>query len=468
MLAFAAQAMPDWNAGSEGDFGVMMVELFAYAADILSYYGDRVGQEAYLPTATQMVSLLNISQLLGYVPSNGLPASGTVTFQTPDPGVTVTVPALTQVSTAFNAAIDQPIIYETQAPLVVAGNGGTATAAVIQGITMSNVVLGVSTGYAGQIFTLPQQGVIDGTTSVFLQTATGTSQWTQVQYIINNGPGDTVFTIFTDALGNTNIQFGDNVNGMIPALGMTVTATYRVGVGAAGNVAAGVVGLLASNFTGAFVPFLSDGVTYNSSAMTGGAAPETADQIRANAPVSFRTQQRAVSVADFGAMALSVPGVIAANAAANHSTSVSIYILAAGATSPTTTLIENVEAYFVGKTLAGVSLSVLPPNLIPVDVGSVVSPITVYVAPNYSQLTVMPLVTAALTALLTPPNTTFAQLLTASAVYDAVTSVAGVEWVNMTVITREDIVQTGITPIQFRASEIPIPGNFYVTPAGGF
>src|SRR5580698_6694740 len=80
MLNYASVIMPQWDTSSEGDFGVMLIELVAYVCDILSFYGDRLTQEAYLPTATQRLSIINLAQLLGYVPAQGSPASGTVTF----------------------------------------------------------------------------------------------------------------------------------------------------------------------------------------------------------------------------------------------------------------------------------------------------------------------------------------------------------------------------------------------------
>lgn len=467
MLAYAQQIMPDWDTSSEGDMGVALIELFAYAGDILSYYGDRNSQEAYLPTATQRVSLLNIAQLLGYVPSNGTPAIGTVTFQTSNPGTAVSIPAGTQVSSSFNAALDQPVIYQTLAPVTVAANGGTQTVAVSQGITETLVLLGTSDGTAGQVFALPQQGVIDGTTTVYVQSSTGTSQWTQVQYIIDSGPADQVFTIFVDALGSTNVQFGDNINGLIPATGLSVYASYVVGVGSAGNCAAGLIGLIVNPITGVTIPTLSDNITFQSSAMTGGSDPETNDQIRANAPVSFRTQLRAVSLQDFADLALQVPGVIAAEALANHSTSVSLFILGPGGQAPTTALSTAVLAYFQGKTLAGVTLSVLPPSLIPVDVGSSGNNVELQVAPNYSQAVVLPNVQTALTALLTPPNTSFGQLLNLSDIINAIMSVAGVAYVTVPVFTREDVTQAGTTAIQFRVSEIPVPGNWFLNASGG-
>lgn len=468
MLSFGSQILPDWNPLSEGDFGRVLVEMFAYAADILSYYGDRIAQEAYLPTAQQRLSLLNIAQLLGYTPSNGVPANGTVTFQTSNPGVAVTIPAGTQVQTGFVTGVDQPVIYETQEVITVSANGGTATTAVIQGITETLVELGVSAGTAGQQFTVPQTGVIDGSTSVFVQTSTGNEEWTQVQYLVDSIASDKTYTIFTDSLGNTQITFGDNINGLIPGIGLAVFATYRVGLGSKGNVGAGLVGVIVDNIEGVFIPTEADGTTFLSSAMVGGTDAETNDQIRANAPAAFRTQYRAVSPADYGDLALAVPGVIAANAVANHSTSVSVYILGPGATIPDDGLIQAVLTYFETRTLAGVSLSVLPPNLIAVDVGSGGSPVQVAIQDRFAQTNVIPNIQKALASLFTPPNVGFAQLINVSDIYNAIMSVTGVAWCVVPSFTREDVVKTDTVAIQFRASEVPVPGTFFIDAEGGF
>lgn len=469
MLTFASQIMPDWNPTSEGDFGRVLVELFCYAADILSYYGDRISQEAYLPTAQQRLSLLNIAQLLGYTPSNGVPASGTVTFQTSNPGVAVDIPAGTQVQTSFGAnGLDQPVVYETQADILVPANGGTNTVAVIQGETETLVELGVSDGTAGQQFTIPQTGVIDGSVSIFVQTATGNEEWTGVQHLVDSESTDKTYTIITDALGNTIITFGDNINGEIPGIGLAIFATYRIGVGAKGNVGVGLVGIIVDNIEGVFIPTQADGTTFLSSAMQGGTDPETNDQIRANAPAAFRTQYRAVSPADYGDLALAVPGVIAANAVANHSTSVSVYILGPGATVPDSTLIQSVLTYFESRMLAGVTLSVLPPNLIKVDVGSSGNKIQLAVKDRFAQANVIPNVQKALNSLLSPPNVGFGQLLNVSDIYNAILSVDGVAWALIPLFTREDVVKTDNTAIQFRASEVPIPGTFYINASGGF
>src|ERR1700691_10173 len=347
MLAFAQQIMPNWNTSSEGDMGVMLLELFAYVCDIMSLYTDRVAQEAYLPTATQRLSLLNIAQLLGYVPSNGVPSQGTVTFQTVNPGVPVIIPVGTQVSTNFNSALDQPVIFQVTEQVTVPANGGTVTTTVQQGNTQNMVSIGVSNGLAGQQFALPDTSVQDGTTQIFVQNAGGSAEWTQVTNLVNNGPDDMVFTVFVDANDNTNITFGDGINGLIPGLGLSIYATYTTIVGSAGNVNAGSMSLLVTDIAGVFIPVDDTGLPL-SSTMTGGADEETNDQIRANAPISFATQQRAISLSDYATLCMNVQGVSLANAVANHSTSVNLYFLGPGGTAPSSILQAAVLAYFTG------------------------------------------------------------------------------------------------------------------------
>ncbi len=470
MLAYAAQAFPDWNTASEGDFGVMLMEIFAYVGDIQSFYGDRISQEAYLPTATQRQSLLNIAATLGYIPSNGSPSSGTVTFQTANPGPPVSIPELTQVTSSYSSGTaSQPVIFETQSLIVVPGDGGTASVEVIQGETTTQITIGTSTGLPGQSFQIPQTGVQDGTLQIFVESADtpGTAQWLYTAFLVDAGPADLVFTTNTDQAGNTNVIFGDNVNGLIPGLGLTIYATYRVILGAAGNLPAGAVSSIATPITGVSIPLLGDNITPNSSAMGGGSDAESNDSIRSNAPAAYRAQYRAVSPQDFSDLAFNVPGVLMASAVGNHSTSVSLYVLGPNYAPPGPALVDNILTYFQGKTLAGVSLSVVDPTIVLVDIGTSGDQVQLVVQPNYQQAGVLANVQAALTSFLSPPAVSFGQLITVSDLYTLVNSVPGVAYCVIPVFTREDVTQTGVTSIQFRANEVPSVGQFYLTVSGG-
>jgi hypothetical protein len=72
--------LPNWTDRSESDFGVVLIELFAYVSDILSYYQDRVANEAYLSTATQRRSVTELLRLIDYQIDPGLAAQASIHF----------------------------------------------------------------------------------------------------------------------------------------------------------------------------------------------------------------------------------------------------------------------------------------------------------------------------------------------------------------------------------------------------
>jgi uncharacterized phage protein gp47/JayE len=473
LLTYAPQAMPAWNpAASEGDFGVVMLEMMAYVGDIMSYYGSRISQEAYLPTATQRVSLLNIAQLLGYKPFGPIPASGTVTLSTFPGGPAVTVPSLTQVSTSVTPdGLTEPPVYEVQADVNVPGNGGTAVATIVQGITYPMQLLGTSSGAAGQQLSIPYLDVeTDSTLQVWVQGPNPDAPvlWQPVDQLIDASGDAQVYQVSTDDTGVTWISFGDNTNGVIPGQGLAIYVTFRVIVGSLGNLPANTVSTVSSPVNGVTVALGGDGITPTSSAMTGGSDAESNESIRRNAPLAFSTQQRAVSLDDFTNLAYSVPGVLMANAAGLNSTSISLYIAGPNYQAPTAQLTDAVLSFFADKTLAGVTVSVLDPSIIPIDVGTSGNPITLQVKDGYSQARTVQSVTAALQAALSPPNVSFSELINVSDLYHAVIAVDGVDYAVIPVFTREDVAQTGTTSIQLRSSEYPTAGNIHITAQGGY
>lgn len=473
MLAYAPQAMPNWNPdASEGDFGVALLELMAYVGDILSYYGSRISQEAYLPTATQRVSLLNIAQLLGYTPYGPIPATGTVTLTTFSGGPAVTVPAGTQLSTSVTPdGLTEPPIYETQEDMTVPANGGTAAVTVTQGITYSMQQLGSSVGTPGQAFSLPSLDIeTDSTLQVYVQGPNPDApvQWTQIGSLIDAAASDKVYTVTTDDSGVTWITFGDNTNGQTPGAGLAIYATYRVIVGAAGNLPAGTVSTVYSAVDGVTVAFQGDGVTPQSSVMTGGGDAESNDSIRQNAALAFSTQNRAVSLDDFQNLAYAVPGVLMASATGVHATSVALYIAGPNYGAPNSQLVDAVLSFFEDKTLFGVTVSVLAPSIILIDVGTTSNPMQLVVKDLYNQAVVQQNVTTAIQALLNPPNVTFGQLISVSDIYQAVLAVDGVAYCVIPVFTREDTPQVNDTPIQLRPSEFANAGSIYMSVSGGF
>jgi predicted phage baseplate assembly protein len=96
-----------------------------------------------------------------------------------------------------------------------------------------------------------------------------------------------------DSKGNTWIVFSEGSQGAYLFTGKEqITATYRVGIGEAGNVAANSLTMLRTRPPGI------QGVT-NPIAASGGTEPDGLEQMRSTAPLQVRSMQRIVSLNDY-------------------------------------------------------------------------------------------------------------------------------------------------------------------------
>ncbi len=118
--------------------------------------------------------------------------------------------------------------------------------------------------------------------------------WRPVEDLALAGPGDRVYSIDRAA---GEIELGDGDRGRVAPLGRdNVRLTYRAGGGARGNVAAGTITALRTT-----IPLVD--ATINTLAATGGADTEPLPRLLERAPEALRHRGRAVSRADFEALA---------------------------------------------------------------------------------------------------------------------------------------------------------------------
>jgi hypothetical protein len=185
--------------------------------------------------------------------------------------------------------------------------------AVSRGKTVAGEVLGSGDAtVAGQSFILARSPVTylqsgAGYTSTVAITVGGLP-WREVASFFGQQPDAPVFVTSEDAAGRTHVAFGDGVNGArLPTGRNNVVATYRTGAGAA-SPPAGKLTVIAQSFPG-----LKS--VLNPVPVSGGADPDPPDRVRQFAPRSVLTFGRAVSVADYEAIAAQAPGVTRARAA---------------------------------------------------------------------------------------------------------------------------------------------------------
>jgi hypothetical protein len=402
------ESLPAWNGDDPADFGVALVESFAYMGDVVNYYIDRVANESYLPTATQRQSILNIAANYGYVPAGYRAASLSVQF-TNEAESAVVLPAGTELlanvtvgDTVFDLIYTIPTT--TTVPAAVGETVGeiTTTAFNYEDIAsrpenaaqsetdIAGELVGTSTGQPDQVYRLADPQVIEDSVLVYVQSEEVFEPWTVVPNLIDYGPFDSVVTVTNDANDFTYITFGDGVSGRIPPRFSIIKTTYKVGGSSIGNIATNLVNELfrIPGLTDAQVASLSTTLTVtNSTPGVGGEAPEDDESIKENAPKALTALNRAVSLNDFAALALQVPDVGKAKAVADTYSSVTVYVAPQRNVSsvdqfPGYTenpndggvllqewydIQSDIAEFLTNKTLIGTSVTISPPTYVEVS-----------------------------------------------------------------------------------------------------
>lgn len=300
--------LPSYTDTSQTDAGIVIIELLARGLDILSYYQDTYANEALLPTCELRSSALRWCNLLGYTPKEAIPSKVSLVFEKSVIGNPITIPMLTQVATSDG------IIFETVKSLYIPSNyvgsemeNGEYLYSVeaVQGYTVRNEYVGVGNGLDNQSFTLKYSpGLIKGVTldseNVFgdlvvtVTTNNITTEWTRVDSFIASTKDSTHYVATINEYGQIVLTFGSNLLGKVPTSSDRIEATYRVGGGVQGNVAKEAVKTLVTSISGISKVYNTEAPTVDDM----GYEQESLESIKINAPIAFRTLDRAVTLQD--------------------------------------------------------------------------------------------------------------------------------------------------------------------------
>jgi hypothetical protein len=274
----------------------------------------------------------------------------------------------------------------------------------------------------------------------------GAGPWTEVPTLLSSGPDDRVFRVEIDDQGDATVVFGDGTFGQRPSETAKVTATYRVGGGAMGNVGPDLL-VVPSPPEGIELPWL-DSVT-NPLPAVGGRDLESRDHARRFAPATFRQPLVAVTAADYEAAALDLkaadgqPAIQRAHAEFRWTGSwltVTLAVDPRAAEGLDPTLAQALLAHLDARRLAGYDLRVVPALYVPIELV-----IAICVAPGSLPADVKQAVQQALgntdlpggrRGFFHPENLTFGDKLYVSRIYAAVVAVPGVESAEITRLAR--------------------------------
>jgi len=230
----AQQVFPQWTDYNKANIGNLLLELFGHTLDVMTYSIDQQTNEAYIATARQRRSLIDLGKLVGYSLPGATEASVDLEFTIAD-GLPRSTDVIIPAGSLVKAPdITNPISFYTVAEArILQGNiqvtGVSARNAEAQSFTFS------ADGSSQQKFLLPAKPYLDDSATVVISGDT----YTFVTNLLSSGPTDKVFTVSVDENNFATVSFGDGVNGYAPTgVGLV---DYETGGGVSGNVEANTI-----------------------------------------------------------------------------------------------------------------------------------------------------------------------------------------------------------------------------------
>ena len=260
--------------------------------------------------------------------------------------------------------------------------------------------------------------------------------WQASRDLLASDRFSTEFVAEIEQDGITYLRFGDDIMGKQPDGGFQPSATYRIGNGKKGNVGRDSITRLVWD---------SDGITdvRNPLPATGGTNTETMTQAKEFAPMAFRTQERAVTEADYAEKTELHPEVQKA-AARFHWTgswyTVFVTVDRKNGFDINDKFKNDILLHLEKYRMAGYDLEIRQPQFVSLDIM-----LNVCVKPGYFRTNVEERLLEVFSCydlpdgtrgFFHPDNFTFGQAVYLSAIYKLAMSVSGVESVEATTFQR--------------------------------
>jgi len=285
------------------NLGVMLIELAAYVADLVSYGQDVLAQEVFLATARRYDSVLRFARSVGYVPRSARAATTVLKSATLPSSVVVNggVVAAGSFIEGLNG-LRYEVVDETSIP----PGSSIATIQVREGQTFTETF--TPTKASGQTFASSRGIVEDASWEVYVGDPDDPANvWTQVDNVLFESSATNTFEVFFSGDGKLSIRFGNGNSGAVP--NQTVTLVYRTTNGLSGNTAVNTVKgtFRVDVLLGSIAESLS--VANTDAAATGGQDRESVEELRVSIPNSIRTLDKVISIRDYNEAVAGLSGV---------------------------------------------------------------------------------------------------------------------------------------------------------------
>lgn len=294
-----------FNDFVESSVAVMLIENWAFMADMLSFKIDQMVNELFIDTVTEPDNAFRLCNLVGFKPTPPIPAKSMWLasingIQSQD--VIINSPA------TVNVVSDQgPINFELfpsdskgnpimgESIVIPAGSSTNSSIVGLEGRTFEDVFVG--SGQNLQTVITSRDSVIHESISVSVDGVL----WERVDYFTDSRPRKE-YRVEFDSDYRAYIMFGNNKAGMSPPNGSRISVVARKGGGTIGNIVTGYVEyqiMARTSVTAASIPVTFRNYTKGENGYDG----DTIEDIRRKLPSYLRTQDRAVTGLDYKTLA---------------------------------------------------------------------------------------------------------------------------------------------------------------------
>jgi hypothetical protein len=300
LIELVKGAFPDWTDFDEANFGTILLEMQPFVGDVLMYYLNRGGREAFLATALLRESVRVHAEQRGYKLRGASAARADVVLTLEKvPAGRVVIPAGTGVRTE---EVTEPVRHQLLSDVLILAGADPPAALATTEHSETFTERFEASGLGDFEVLLRQTPYLDGSAVI----ATAEGAFSEVSSFYGSKPSDRHFAVKVDQRDRARIVFGSGTNGKPPS--GTITATYKTGGGQDGRVDAGRLVVIEGGLQDEFGNSVRVTVT-NPNATYGGNERESVAEGKRNAQRKQRAAKASINREDFEIHAEAVDGV---------------------------------------------------------------------------------------------------------------------------------------------------------------
>lgn len=273
-----------------------LLDLLAYNTYYNAFYANMAANEGFIDTAQLYDSVVSRAKALGYTPTSARGASANIQLIFTSSVANGTFRSIRVAKdTRFNTTVNgSSYIFVAPQTYTITANssGGFADfIKITEGVPLTHRF--VYNRSSNTSFVLPNDNVDTTSITVTVTTAGNTQTYIRGDNILTTNSSSQVYFVDADKEERYKVYFGDGVIGKQPATSSVVAISYRVCNGPAPN------GANSFSLVGGTIDGQSGITIVPIGRASGGAAIESIESVRFNAPLSYETQNRCVTIADY-------------------------------------------------------------------------------------------------------------------------------------------------------------------------